>query len=94
MTKYDNPLLTPNLSQDEILDLFVNHEQFAMFWMRQMITGSRGMNMPIEQHRKITGALRDYITMLSNMLAGTENMLAGTERQEFLQLIQSQEAAE
>jgi hypothetical protein len=79
MTKYDNPLITPDLSQDEILDLFVNHEQFAMFWMRQMCTGSRGMNMPIEQHRKITGALRDYITMLSNMLAGTELLLEVAE---------------
>ena len=73
--QYDNPLMTQNLSQEEILDLFVNNEQFAMFWFRQMATGHRGMNMPIEQHRKITAALREYITMLSNMLAGTEVLL-------------------
>ena len=72
---FDNPIITPDLSQNEILELFANNEQFAMFWLRLMVTDSRGQNMPIEQHRKITQALREYITMLDTMLAGTELLL-------------------
>jgi hypothetical protein len=75
VNKYDIPTITPDLSEDEILDLFVHNEQFAMFWLRLMVTKNRGLNMPIEQHRKIIHALRSYITMLSTMLAGTELLL-------------------
>jgi hypothetical protein len=79
MSKYDRPVITPNLSQNEILDMFVHNEELAMFWLRQMVTNGRGQNMPVEQHGKITRALRDYITMLSNMLAGTEMLLEYAE---------------
>ena len=79
MTNYDSPVLTDNLSQDDILDLFVHNEQFAMFWLRLMVTNQRGQNMPIHRHRKITGALRQYVDMLSAMLAGTELLLEVAE---------------
>jgi hypothetical protein len=79
MNKYDLPTLNANMSQDDILDLFAHNEQFAMLWLRLMVTNSRGQNMPIEQHRKIVGALRDYLSMLSNMLAGTEMLLDQVE---------------
>jgi hypothetical protein len=76
---FDSPIITPDLDQDQILELFANNEQFAMLWFRQIATGHRGLNMPIEQHRKITAALRDYITMLDMMLAGTELLLEQVE---------------
>ena len=74
MNKYDAPTLNEDMSQDEIMDLFVHNEQFAMLWLRMMITKDRGQNMPLEQHRKIVAALREYLTMLSNLLTVTEDL--------------------
>ena len=69
---YDNPVITPDLSEDQIMDLFANNEQFAMLWLRLMITNSHNTNLSIAEQRKVLSALRQYLTMLSNMLAGTE----------------------
>jgi hypothetical protein len=81
MNKYDTPTLNADMSQDEIMDLFVHNEQFAMLWLRMMITNDRGQNMPVEQHRKIVAALREYITMLSNLLSVTEELFELAELQ-------------
>ena len=72
---YDQPIMSPNWTVDEILDVFVHNRDFALQWHSLMSLGGKGRAMPIEQQEKIIIALRQYIDMLSIMLHSREIQL-------------------
>ena len=72
---YDQPIMSPKWTEDEILDVFVHNRDFALQWHSLMSLRGKGRSMPLDQQEKIISALRRYMDMLSTMLHSREIQL-------------------